>query len=133
MNCSQCGYNMEPLDTVCRKCKGQGVANANAAAPQPATNPWQMQPPPGQNPYGQAPPLSESSAYQRPDYVPQAPQKQGGFSLNANVLIGGAACLFGIIATAIGYFNAAPGKSYTLFWGAIVFGGYRFFRGVTED
>ena len=129
-SCSQCGYNMEPLDSECRKCKAQAVGAASAPAAQIY---GQAQPPPAQNPWvQQAPPLNPTNqigAYQRPDYAPPPPKR----SLNFNMVYGGLACVFGIIATAWGFTHALHGGSYTIFWGAIVFGGLRFFRGMTGE
>jgi len=43
MNCSKCGYNMDAWDSVCPRCKGQGIdkpapaATPAQSAPRPAT------------------------------------------------------------------------------------------------
>jgi cation transport ATPase len=52
-----------------------------------------------------------------------------------NMAIGGVICLIGL-AISIGSYQAAAssptGGSYTLAWGAVIFGGIQFFRGLSE-
>ncbi|EEF60039.1 hypothetical protein Cflav_PD3098 [Pedosphaera parvula Ellin514] len=49
---------------------------------------------------------------------------------NRYMLVGGLWCIGGILVTAISYSSAAGGGSYVVAWGAIIFGGIRFFRGL---
>jgi len=44
---------------------------------------------------------------------------------------GGFWCLGGLVATFIGYSASAPGGTYMIWWGAIVWGAIEFFRGRT--
>jgi hypothetical protein len=44
--------------------------------------------------------------------------------------VGGLWCLGGIVVTAVTYSAASGGGSYVIAWGAIVFGGIQFIRGV---
>jgi len=46
------------------------------------------------------------------------------------MIIGGLFCIGGIAVTALTYSAAAGGGTYVVTWGAILFGGFRFFRGV---
>ena len=48
------------------------------------------------------------------------------------ILIGALWMAGGIIATVIGYSAAAPGGSYFIFWGAIIFGAVDIFRGMAK-
>jgi hypothetical protein len=50
--------------------------------------------------------------------------------MNRNVIIGGIICIVGIVITVGTYSAAADGGSYTIAWGAILFGGIQFFRGL---
>jgi hypothetical protein len=50
-----------------------------------------------------------------------------------DMVVGGLACLFGIVVTAATYSIAASsskGGKYVVAWGAIVFGGIRFLKGM---
>jgi hypothetical protein len=49
---------------------------------------------------------------------------------NKNMLVGGLWCAGGILVTALTYSAASGGGSYVVAWGAIVFGGIQFFRGL---
>ena len=50
-----------------------------------------------------------------------------------NAMIYGGLWFFGGIIVTIGSFvSAGPGQSYVLAWGAIIFGGIKFFRGVED-
>ena len=53
-------------------------------------------------------------------------------SARIRMAVSGVVCAGGAIATAIGYSNAKPGSSYTLWWGAIVFGLLWFVVGAAE-
>ena len=49
-----------------------------------------------------------------------------------NMAIGGAVCLIGLFVTIVSYQNAAGGGRYVLAWGAILFGGFQFFKGLFQ-
>jgi hypothetical protein len=53
-------------------------------------------------------------------------------SAKRNVVAGALWCGGGIIATSIGHSMAGPGGGYLVFWGAIVFGGWRFMKGLVQ-
>jgi hypothetical protein len=55
--------------------------------------------------------------------------RQAGYR---NMAIGGLVCLVGAIATAASFGAAQAGGTYIIFWGAIIFGGVQFFRGLTQ-
>lgn len=51
------------------------------------------------------------------------------------MLIGGAVCLIGLAITILSYNAAASnprGGSYVIAWGAVIFGGIQFFRGLSQ-
>ena len=52
---------------------------------------------------------------------------------NANMWIGGLICLVGIVVTVGSCLASADGGRYVVAWGAIVFGGIQFFRGLTQQ
>lgn len=47
-----------------------------------------------------------------------------------NVWIGGLICIVGIVVTAVSYSAASGGGRYVVAWGAVIFGGFRFIRGI---
>lgn len=49
-----------------------------------------------------------------------------------NMLIGGVICLIGLAVTAVSFMAAQGGGGFILAWGAILFGGIQFFRGVAQ-
>ena len=49
-----------------------------------------------------------------------------------NMMVGGLCCIAGTAVTFITYQMAANGGVYFVAWGAILFGGIQFFRGLTE-
>ena len=49
---------------------------------------------------------------------------------NRNMFVGGLWCVGGIVVTALTYSAASGGGSYVVAWGAIVFGGIQFCRGL---
>lgn len=49
-----------------------------------------------------------------------------------NMLYGGLWCVGGIAVTALTFSFAAPGGSYLVAWGAIIFGAIQFFRGMGQ-
>jgi hypothetical protein len=49
------------------------------------------------------------------------------------MLTGGLLIVAGIVLTVVSYLRATPGGIYYFYWGAIVFGGYRFTRGLYMD
>lgn len=50
-----------------------------------------------------------------------------------NMMIGGIVCLIGVAVTLGTYSSAAPGGSYLIAWGAILYGGIQFIRGLFEE
>lgn len=64
---------------------------------------------------------------------PVQPRRASGANHTGQMLAGGAICLVGIVVTAGTYLAASAGGGgrYTIAWGAIVFGGIRFFQGLT--
>jgi hypothetical protein len=51
--------------------------------------------------------------------------------MNRNIIVGGLICLVGIVVTVGTYMAASSeGGTYTIAWGAILFGGLQFFRGL---
>lgn len=52
-----------------------------------------------------------------------------------NMAIGGVICVIGLVIT-IGSYSAASssptGGSYTIAWGAVIFGGFQFFKGMSQ-
>ena len=52
---------------------------------------------------------------------------------NKNMLYGALWCIGGLIVTAVTYSNASnEGGTYVVAWGAIVFGGYQFIKGIYQ-
>ena len=51
---------------------------------------------------------------------------------DSEMLTGGAIAIIGILVTAMTYSNALSGGTYVIAWGAIIFGGIRFFSGVSN-
>jgi hypothetical protein len=49
-----------------------------------------------------------------------------------NMVVGGLWCLGGTLVTAVTYAAAQGGGTYTVAWGAIVFGGIQFLRGLAD-
>lgn len=47
-----------------------------------------------------------------------------------DMLYGALWCIGGLVVTAISYNSASEGGSYRIFWGAVVFGGYQFIKGL---
>ena len=52
---------------------------------------------------------------------------------NKDMLYGALWCVGGIVVTFISYSSASGGGSYVITWGAILFGGIQFFRGVVNS
>jgi hypothetical protein len=50
-----------------------------------------------------------------------------------NMLYGALWCIGGLIVTAVTFQAAAGGGSYVIAWGAILFGGIQFFRGLMQS
>jgi hypothetical protein len=100
------------------KCIKCGLYNfAGATACKRCQQPILYQPP--------VPPVDQMNQLQNPDNV----QHSGG----ADMLIGGVICLIGVVITVGSYSMASSspkGGSYTIAWGAIVFGGIRFLKGM---
>ena len=46
------------------------------------------------------------------------------------MIIGALICIVGIVVTAVTYSAATGGGRYVVAWGAIIFGGFRFIRGL---
>jgi hypothetical protein len=49
-----------------------------------------------------------------------------------NMTVGGLWCGGGIAVTAFTYASASGGGTYVVAWGAIIFGGYQFLKGLTQ-
>lgn len=49
-----------------------------------------------------------------------------------NMVIGGVVCAIGIAVTVATYMAASGGGTYVVAWGAIVFGGIQFFKGLAQ-
>jgi hypothetical protein len=49
---------------------------------------------------------------------------------NHNMLVGGLWCGGGLLVTALSYAGSSNGGGYVFAWGAIIFGGVQFFRGL---
>lgn len=49
-----------------------------------------------------------------------------------HMITGAVVCVIGIVITAASYGGAAPGSTYLVAWGAVVFGGIQFFRGLIQ-
>ena len=49
-----------------------------------------------------------------------------------NMAIGGVICIIGILVTAVTYGAASGGGHYVIAWGAIVFGGFQFLKGLFQ-
>ncbi|HEX8915652.1 MAG TPA: hypothetical protein VF796_25080 [Humisphaera sp.] len=56
----------------------------------------------------------------------------GGGSGGRNMLVGGVICVIGIVVTVGTYMAAADGGRFTVAWGAILFGGIQFFKGMAQ-
>lgn len=56
-----------------------------------------------------------------------------GYSPNANLLIGGGICLLGIVVTVGTCMASQQGGTYTIAYGAIIFGAIQFFRGMSQS
>lgn len=67
-------------------------------------------------------------------YVPpyRNGQRAPGRAVNNDILYGGLICLAGIVITIGTMATAQHGGSYVVAWGAIIFGGIRFFRGLAN-
>lgn len=68
-----------------------------------------------------------------PPSDPAAPTSSSG-GLPADALLGGFIALMGIVVTVTTYLSASErnGGTYVIAWGAILFGGMRFIRGLTR-
>ena len=49
-----------------------------------------------------------------------------------HMIVGAIICVLGIVVTAMTYSGAGHGGSYVIWWGAIVFGAIRIFRGLSQ-
>ena len=128
--CPQCGISFPPGEMVpgdgdrlvCKACARQEVGLAPPPLPAVRSKPVAAvraaQPPPLQ--------------YQPPRKYQQ--QSSSGSSVHGTrMLIGGIVCTVGVVITVGSYMNAVStggGGRYVVAWGAIVFGGFRFFRGL---
>lgn len=71
-----------------------------------------------------------------PDHVPIDPDAPAGAAgastrqrLNVQIVIGAILCLGGVSVTVLSCMLAAPGGTYVVAWGAIIFGAIQVFRG----
>ena len=53
-------------------------------------------------------------------------------SANRNIIIGGVIMVIGIVVTAGSYMMAEGGGRYVIAWGAVIFGGIQFLRGMGQ-
>jgi hypothetical protein len=53
-------------------------------------------------------------------------------AMNKDVMQGGLWLAGGLVVTALTYSSASGGGSYVVAWGAIIFGGIQFFRGLAQ-
>jgi hypothetical protein len=75
-----------------------------------------------------------TNASRRPPPPGMATDIGQGNSGSTNMLIGGLICLAGIVITVGSYMAAGEGGGrYILAWGAIVFAGHPFFRGLAQS
>ena len=69
-------------------------------------------------------------------YIPGATKIKGIVSKETaqkNIFVGGLICLVGIVITSVSYSSVVQtGGSYVIAWGAILYGGIRFFRGLFQ-
>ena len=49
-----------------------------------------------------------------------------------DLIVGGLFLVGGIVVTVVTYAGAGPGETYVVAWGAILFGGFQFIRGLTK-
>ncbi len=62
-----------------------------------------------------------------------APQRRSGSSGFTNMLIGGGLAVAGIVVTLYTYSAASEGGGrYVVWWGAVIFGGIQFFKGLGQ-
>lgn len=127
--CADCGLSVPAgelsPDVEGRMICGSCARNELPLAPEPAlpastyAPPRPVQPIPAL-PYRAAPPVQSRSM----------PRSNGGHF--AQMAIGGAICVFGIVVTVGTYLAAVSGGGgrYTIAWGAIVFGAWRFVKGL---
>jgi hypothetical protein len=126
--CADCGLSVPAGELVpdhedrmiCTSCARKDVALAPPPLPAPAYAPPAVRP-------------AQALPYQTP---PPAKSRRAAGSSGGNVaqmLIGGAICVVGIVVTVGTYFAAVAGGGgrYTIAWGAIVFGAWRFFKGLS--
>ena len=94
-----------------------------------------------QRPYTQSFQPANAGGFQRPNPNVSQPVSPRVFqddrddrraSAIKNIAAGGLICLAGIVITGISYSMAAGGGRYVITWGAIVFGGIRFFKGLSQ-
>lgn len=76
--------------------------------------------------------LSEEDAKVVVNNVSEEIRKQRNGKAEKNAIIGGIVALIGLLVTIVTYSNASgSGGTYIVAWGAILYGGIQFFRGVT--
>ena len=61
-----------------------------------------------------------------------SPDDRVAAAARRNMLVGGLWCGGGIAVTAITYLNASGGGTYVVAWGAIIFGGFQFLKGLSQ-
>ena len=65
-----------------------------------------------------------------PAFREQEYEKDDGAT--GDLFVGGLFLFGGILVTVITYGAAGPGETYFVAWGAILFGGFQFIRGLTK-
>lgn len=65
----------------------------------------------------------------KPDILHQTPEVEGK-QLNHHIKVGLVWLIGGIIVTWVTYSSTEPGGTYFLFWGPMLYGGYRIWRGL---
>lgn len=79
-----------------------------------------------------SPNTGKSNIYKR-KYMPQGRQQEG---MSNSAIIGLVIMIIGILVTVISYAsasNSSTGGTYVITWGAIVYGGIQFFRGLSDQ
>lgn len=74
--------------------------------------------------------MAEETAGQIVDHVEQQIQEAKRSRANKDMLYGALWCIGGTVVTVVTYSAASGGGRYMIAWGAIIFGGIQFFKGL---